>query len=73
MLYLKKQLQESQSILSLKGEEKSELEDKVKRLSSSSLDLDLLDERARAVLNYAQHDDFVILDWDMDLLHMGGM
>ena len=37
-------------------------EQKVKLLSSSNLDLDLLDERARAVLNVIGDDEFIILD-----------
>ncbi len=62
MFYLNKQISESQLILNKKQSERSDLEDKVKRLSSSSLDLDLLDEQARIVLNFAQYDDFIILD-----------
>ena len=38
------------------------LEQKVRLLSSNSLDLDLLEERARIVLNFAADDEFVILD-----------
>ncbi|MFI3241600.1 MAG: septum formation initiator family protein [Alphaproteobacteria bacterium] len=62
MLYLKKEIESSQKILSQKKSEKNKLEDNVKRLSSSSLDLDLLDERARVVLNFARYDEFVVLD-----------
>lgn len=36
------------------------LSNKTRRLSDSYLDLDLLDERARAVLGYAHVDDLVI-------------
>ena len=42
--------------------QKHKLEAKVRLLSSSSLDLDMLDERARVVLNFAGNDEFVILD-----------
>ena len=42
--------------------QKQKLEAKVRLLSSSSLDLDMLDERARVVLNFAGNDEFVILD-----------
>lgn len=35
---------------------------KVKRISNESLDLDLVDERARAVLNVIGEDEFIILD-----------
>jgi len=38
------------------------LEEKVKHLSNSSLDLDLLEERARIVLNMAAQDEFILLD-----------
>lgn len=39
-----------------------ELEQKVKLLSANSLDLDLLDERARAVLNVIGDNEFIIID-----------
>ena len=42
--------------------EKLQLEHKVKLLSSDSLDLDLLDERAKTVLNLMHDDEFVIID-----------
>ena len=41
---------------------KKELEEKVKHLSNASLDLDLLEERARIVLNMANDDEFILLD-----------
>ena len=41
---------------------RKELDQKVKLLSSNSLDLDLLDERARAVLNVIGDDEFIIID-----------
>ena len=41
---------------------KSNLQRNVDYLSNVSLDLDLLEERARAVLNMAADDEFVILD-----------
>lgn len=45
--------------------QRAEWEQKVKLLSSSSLDLDLLDERARSVLNLIGEDEFIILDEDI--------
>ena len=42
------------------------MEEKIRLLSPSSLDLDMLDERARAVLNMAKEDEFVILDQDIE-------
>ena len=37
-------------------------EEKIKLMSSTSLDLDMLDERARKVLNLVKQDEFIILD-----------
>lgn len=45
--------------------EKQEWEDKVNRLSPGSLDLDMLDEQARLVLNMVGEKEFVILDSDL--------
>lgn len=41
---------------------KEKLEYKVHLLSSDSLDLDLLDERAKAVLNLMRDDEFIIVE-----------
>ncbi len=46
--------------------QKEEWSDKVKRLSSESLDLDMLDEQARVVLNMVGPKEFVILDSDLE-------
>ena len=40
--------------------ERGQLENKVRRLSDSYLDLDLLDERAREVLGLARVDELVV-------------
>lgn len=45
---------------------REELEQKVNLLSSNSLDLDLLDERARAVLNVIGDNEFIIIDDEED-------
>lgn len=66
LLYLKSEISQAQNIAGNYHEQKIKLEEKVKLLSSSSLDLDLLDERARVVLNLVDKDEFVILDADMD-------
>jgi len=42
--------------------ERESLEHKVARLRPESLDLDLLDERARAVLNLSSPDEIVIIE-----------
>ncbi len=64
LLYLKNEISEAQKIAETYHNQKVKLEEKVKLLSSSSLDLDLLDERARVVLNLVGKDEFVILDSD---------
>lgn len=40
--------------------ERERIENKVGRLSDTSLDLDLLDERARAVLGLARRDEMIV-------------
>lgn len=62
LLYLKNEIAEARKIAETYNNQKQELEEKVKLLSSSSLDLDLLDERARIVLNLVGQDEFIILD-----------
>jgi len=64
--YLKKEIAQAQKIEDQYNRQKTELEGKVRLLSSSSLDLDMLEERARAVLNYVGTDEFVILDNSSD-------
>lgn len=44
---------------SLQGERQA-LERRITALSSTSLDLDMLDERARVMLNFAHPDDLII-------------
>jgi cell division protein FtsB len=48
-------------VAALKGE-RAALEHKVERLRPESLDLDLLDERARAVLNLSSPDEIIIIN-----------
>ena len=60
--YLQDRIAEATKIQNNYERQKSELEQKVKLISSSSLDLDLLDERARAVLNVIGEDEFIIID-----------
>lgn len=61
-LYLKRQISETQKVAQEYNLQKVRLEEKVKRLSNNSLDLDLLEERARIVLNFAANDEFIVLD-----------
>ncbi len=62
--YLQREISEARKIAETYHNEKIRLENKVRLLSNASLDLDMLDERARVVLNYASDDEFVILDED---------
>ena len=61
-LFLKREIQQAQKVAAEYNHQKEILEGKVKHLSNGSLDLDLLEERARIVLNLADEDDFVLLD-----------
>lgn len=61
-MYLSKEIKYAQSVADKYRTEKEQLEQKVRLLSSSSLDLDLLEERTRTVLNFAAEDEFIILD-----------
>ena len=61
-MYLSKEIKYAPQVAEQYNAEKRELEQKVRLLSSNSLDLDLLEERARIVLNFAADDEFVILD-----------
>ncbi len=62
--YLQKEIASRKVIAAQYEQQKRTLEEKVKHLSNSSLDLDLLEERARIVLNLAADDEFVLLDED---------
>ncbi len=44
------------------GEERAALQNRVRRLYPGSLDPDLLEERARLMLNYGRADEIVIID-----------
>ena len=45
-----------------KKQERIALENRVKRLRPESLDLDMLDERARVVLGFAKPNEFVVIE-----------
>jgi cell division protein FtsB len=51
---------ELQTDLAAIRDERRALENKVRRLGTDYLDLELLDERARAVLGYVRRDELVI-------------
>ncbi len=61
-LSLKQEIITAQQTAIKYNTEKTQLENKVKHLSNSSLDLDLLEERARIILNLAGDDEFILLD-----------
>ena len=61
-LHLQQELSYAEKIAEKYSKKKVELEAKVRLLSSDSLDLDMLDERTRLILNYANSDEFVIID-----------
>ena len=59
---LKNEIAVRQKIASQYALKKKKLQQKVAHLSDASLDPDLLDERARVVLNMAADDEFIILE-----------
>lgn len=59
---LKKEIALAQKEAAMYAKQKQSLQRKVQHLSDASLDTDLLDERARVVLNMAADDEFIILD-----------
>ncbi|MBE6449056.1 MAG: septum formation initiator family protein [Alphaproteobacteria bacterium] len=61
-IYLKQEIVKAEKVAEQYSLQKKELEEKVKHLSNASLDLDLLEERARIVLNMANDDEFILLD-----------
>jgi len=61
-MYLNKEIAQSQKIFDQFRGQKEKLEKNVRLLSSNSLDVDLLEERARIVLNYVGEDEFIILE-----------
>ena len=58
---LNQQLKQTRALADAVGAQRSEIENRVERLSSNSLDPDLLDERVRVMLNYASQDAVVIM------------
>jgi len=60
-LRIGRELSESQTMLADVTAERQTMEHRVALLSSSSLDPDLLDERARAMLNVAEPDDRLVI------------
>ena len=61
-LYLSREIDYARQVAAKYHHEKVKLESKVRLMSSESLDLDLLDERAKTVLNLMRDDEFIIID-----------
>ena len=59
---LQKQVSTAEITAAATGSKKSNLENQVRLLNPSNLDLDMLEERARLMLNYGHPDEVVILD-----------
>ena len=59
-LRLNQQIKEAETTLTAVSAQRAELEQRVALLSPGSLDPDMLEERARAMLNLAHSDDLVI-------------
>lgn len=65
-MYLSKEIKYAKQVAAKYHNERVNLENKVHLLSSDSLDLDLLDERAKTVLNLMRDDEFIIIDDNTD-------
>jgi cell division protein FtsB len=59
---LEKELEEDQKTLELLEEAQRQMENRVKLLRPENLDVDLLEERVRAMLNNGQDAEIVIID-----------
>jgi cell division protein FtsB len=60
-IQLNQQLKQTRALADAVASQRDELENRVRRLSSGSLDTDLLDERVRSMLNLARADEVVIM------------
>ena len=58
---LNQQLKQTHALCDAVAAQRAELENRVQRLAAPRLDPDLLDERVRAMLNYARQDEVVIM------------
>jgi len=65
-MYLQNKVAEAEKINQNYDRQYQEWKQRVQLLSANSLDLDLLDERARTVLNVIGSDEFIILDEDTE-------
>jgi len=61
-LQLSAKVERAEALQAQLGGERQRLEARVALLRPDSLDRDMLEERARVMLNYARSDDVIILD-----------
>ena len=59
-MQVNQQIKVAEAQLTKSGDEREAVEQRVALLSNSSLDLDMLEERAQVMLNFAHPDDLVI-------------
>tara|TARA_B100000686_G_scaffold202771_1_gene209679 strand:+ start:280 stop:585 length:306 start_codon:yes stop_codon:yes gene_type:complete len=59
-LLVSKELEETNELLALKTEKRTQLERQVSLLRPDTIDLDLLAERSRIILNYGRDDELVV-------------
>ena len=59
-LLVSKELHDTTEILAFKTEKRKQLEHKVSLLRPDTIDLDMLVERSRIVLNYGRNDELVV-------------
>ena len=59
--HLQNEIQQAEAVLAQVRRERTDLEQRASLLKRDHLDPDMLDERARAVLNYSHPDDVIIL------------
>src|SRR3954469_18547533 len=59
--HLQNEIQQAEAVLAQVRGERTDLEQRASLLKRHHLDPDMLDERARAVLNYSHPDDVIIL------------
>ena len=59
---MKQEIQIASQVAQELAVRRTEMEQKVRQLSPQSIDMDMLEESARALLNMGQENDFVILD-----------
>ena len=59
-LLISKELQDTTEILAFKTEKRKQLEHQVSLLRPDTIDLDMLVERSRIVLNYGRNDELVV-------------